>query len=70
MSFTIYQDLVIKSDKNSVFRALSEPTYLEKWWSLKCSVMPQLGEEYNFNFTNEYDWYAEVKSCKTCEHVH
>ncbi len=70
MGFSIYHDLVIKSDKFIVYKAISEPEHLEKWWTLKCSGIPQIGEEYNFNFTNEYDWYAEVQSCKIWEHIH
>ncbi|WP_339756771.1 SRPBCC domain-containing protein [uncultured Winogradskyella sp.] len=70
MSYSIYHDLVIKSDKLSVFKAISEPDHLEKWWPLKCSGIPQVGKEYNFNFTDTYDWYAKVQNCKTLEHIH
>jgi len=70
MSHSIYFNFVIKSDKFSVYRAVSDPQHLEKWWPLKCSGIPRVGEEYNFNFTDEYDWYAEVKSCKQWEHIH
>ena len=70
MSYSIYHDLVIKSDKFSVYKAISEPEHLINWWPLKCSGIPQIGQEYNFNFTDEYDWYAEVQSCKVWEHIH
>lgn len=70
MSYTIYHDLVIKSDKFSVFRAISEPEHLENWWPLKCSGIPKVGEEYNFNFTDTYDWYAKVESYKIWEFIH
>jgi uncharacterized protein YndB with AHSA1/START domain len=53
-----------------VYKAISEPEHLEKWWPLKCFGIPQVGREYNFNFTDEYDWYAEVENCKIWEHIH
>jgi len=70
MSHSIYFNFIIKSDKSSVYKAISQPEYLEKWWPLKCTGIPQIGEAYNFNFTDEYDWYAEVKSCKELDHIH
>ncbi|WP_299120174.1 SRPBCC domain-containing protein [uncultured Winogradskyella sp.] len=70
MSHSIYFNFIIKSDKESVYKAVSEPEHLVNWWPLKCSGTPQVGKEYNFNFTDEYDWYAEVKSCKQWDHIH
>ena len=70
MSHSIYFNFIIKSDKLSVYKAVSEPEYLEKWWPLKCSGIPKVGESYNFNFTDEYDWYAEVVSCLLNDHIH
>lgn len=70
MGFTIYHDLVVKTNKPNVFNAVSNPVELEKWWPLKCSGRPEVAATYNFNFTDEYDWYAEVASCKPDEHIH
>jgi uncharacterized protein YndB with AHSA1/START domain len=70
MSHSIYFNFIIKSDKFSVYKAVSEPKHLEKWWPLKCSGIPQIGQKYNFNFTDQYDWYAEVKSSKQWDHIH
>lgn len=70
MSHSIYFNFIINSDKESVYKAVSEPEYLEKWWPLKCSGIPKVGESYNFNFTDEYDWYAEVVSCLQNDHIH
>ncbi|GAB5565531.1 MAG: hypothetical protein Wins2KO_25940 [Winogradskyella sp.] len=70
MDHSIYFSLFIKAGKKSVFKAISQPSQLEKWWPLKCSGIPEVGSTYNFNFTDEYDWYAEVKSCKTSDHIH
>ena len=70
MGHSIYFSFFIKAGKKSVFEAISQPSQLEKWWPLKCSGIPEVGSTYNFNFTDEYDWYAEVKSCKTSDHIH
>ncbi|WP_422107221.1 SRPBCC family protein [Winogradskyella sp.] len=70
MSHSIYFNLLIHSDKFSVYRAVSEPEHLANWWPLKCTGIPKEGEKYNFNFTDDYDWYAEVKSVKHGEHIH
>lgn len=70
MSHSIVFNLIINSDKFSIYKAVSEPEHLEKWWPLKCSGIPEEGEPYNFNFTDDYDWYAKVVSCKQWEHIH
>jgi len=70
MSHSIYFNFIINSDKFSVYKAVSEPGHLENWWPLKCSGIPRVGEEFNFNFTDKYDWYAEVTSCKQWDHIH
>ncbi len=70
MNHSIYFNFIIKSDKLSVYNAISEPDHLVNWWPLKCSGIPLEGEIYNFNFTDEYDWYAEVKSCMDQDHIH
>ncbi|WP_020569509.1 SRPBCC family protein [Neolewinella persica] len=56
----IYHDLVIKADPAAVFAAISEPAHLVNWWPLRCTGQPMLGNEYNFHFTSEYDWFGEV----------
>ncbi|WP_299520194.1 SRPBCC domain-containing protein [Winogradskyella sp.] len=70
MSHAIYFNLLIKSDKASVYKAVSESKHLVNWWPLKCTGIPMEGEVYNFNFTDKYDWYAEVNSVKHKEHIH
>ena len=59
-SFEIHHDLLIKKPSALVFKAVTEPTHLVNWWPLKCSGKPEKGEVYNFNFTDDYDWYGEV----------
>lgn len=59
-SFSIYHQLSISAPIEKVFQAVSAPEHLVNWWPLKCSGIPELGSEYNFYFTPEYDWYGEV----------
>lgn len=70
MSNAIYFNFIIDSDKFSVYRAISQPEQLINWWPLKCSGIPKVGAEYNFNFTDEYNWFAEVSHCKQWEEIH
>ena len=58
--FHIYHDLTVNAPIEKVFRAVSEPEHLVNWWPLKCTGKPELGAEYNFYFTPEYDWYGKV----------
>lgn len=58
--FAIHHDLEISGPLNKVFDAVSNHKHLENWWPLRCTGKPEIGEEYNFYFTPEYDWYGEV----------
>ena len=70
MSHSIYFNFIIRSDKSSVYKVISQPDHLINWWPLKCSGIPEVGQTYNFNFTDDYDWFAEVKSCEQDDHIH
>jgi len=59
-TYNIYHNFFIKASTNKVFEAFSSPDHLINWWPLKCSGEPTLGATYNFNFTDEYNWYGEV----------
>lgn len=56
----IYHDLHINASKKLIFDAVSTPAGLNNWWTLKCSGIPEVGVEYNFYFSPEYDWYGNV----------
>ena len=60
MSYTIYHNLQINASPKVVFDAVSQPEHLDNWWSLKSSGIPQLGETYNLNFTDQYNWFCKV----------
>ena len=70
MSHTIYFNFVINTSKQKVYEAISKPEHLENWWPLKCKGIPAIGEVYNFNFTDTYDWYAQVKDCDAPNRIH
>ena len=70
MSYSIYHDFIVKESMSEVYDAISQPKHLVNWWPLKCAGKPEKGTIYNFNFTDEYDWYAEVSSCKIDNHIH
>jgi len=59
-TYDIYHDLVIESSLTEVFNSVSEPNQLIKWWPMKCSGTVELGQEYNFYFGEEYNWYGKV----------
>lgn len=58
--YSIYHNLVITAPIEKVFNAISEPNHLVNWWPQKCSGKVELGADYNFIFTSEYDWYGRV----------
>jgi len=64
MENKILFDLYINASKQDVFDAFSLPEHLNNWWTLKSSGKPELGAVYNLNFTDEYNWYAEVSQVK------
>ncbi|MCC1483128.1 SRPBCC family protein [Winogradskyella immobilis] len=70
MSFSIYHNLVVKAKITDVYNAISQPKHLINWWPLYCKGIPEKGEIYNFNFTDTYNWFAEVISCETNNHIY
>ncbi len=70
MGYSIHHNFLILKDIESLYNAISQPEHLVNWWPLKCSGIPEPGELYNYNFTDKYNWYAEVSSCKKNNHIH
>lgn len=70
MSYNIYHNLLIKASAKEVFDAVSQPKYLDNWWSLKSSGIPELHAEYNLNFTDKYNWFCKVSNLKIGESFH
>jgi len=59
-SYDIYHDLVINASDAQIFDAVSKPEELINWWPLACSGERKMNAEYNFNFTDKYNWYGKV----------
>ena len=59
-SYNIYHDLQVNSSSKKLFDAVSKPSELENWWPLKCLGEEMLNAEYNFNFTDAYNWFGKV----------
>lgn len=59
-NFNIYHNFYINSSIEKVFDAISQPQLLMNWWPLYCSGIPEIGQEYNFNFGPKYNWFANV----------
>ena len=59
-SFSIYHDLIINASLTRVFEAVTQPGHLINWWPLTCTGIPEIGGEYNFYFSPEYDWFGRV----------
>ncbi len=60
MPHNIYHNFLIKASPKEVFDGVSQPKHLDNWWTLKSAGTPELGAEYNLNFTDQYDWYCTV----------
>lgn len=70
MSYSIYHSLPVKTDATQLYEAITAPEHLVNWWPLKCSGEPTPGALYNFYFSPEYDWYANVITAQTGKAFH
>lgn len=56
----ILHQFQLAAPAEKVFDAFVIPTGLDSWWTLKSSGIPELNEEYQFDFGPTYDWRAKV----------
>jgi uncharacterized protein YndB with AHSA1/START domain len=56
----ILQDLPIQASPARVFAAVSEPSLLDQWWTLRSRGQPELGSIYELDFGPGYLWHAVV----------
>jgi uncharacterized protein YndB with AHSA1/START domain len=56
----ISQGFFIKSTREKIFEAISTPEGFDNWWTLKCSGTAQLEDEFNFYFSEIYNWKARI----------
>ena len=59
----IFQDFPIKAPIERVYRAVSTPEELDRWWTKRSAGAPVDGAEYELWFGPEYDWRAKVTRC-------
>lgn len=59
----IVLDFPISAPAKEVFRGISTPAGLDKWWTKESSGEPRKGAEYRLWFGPEYDWRAVVSRC-------
>ena len=60
--YDIYHDIQINARLQEIFDAISVPQGLNAWWTVRSSGVPTIGSEYNFYFSEDYNWSAEVVS--------
>jgi uncharacterized protein YndB with AHSA1/START domain len=56
----ILQEFPIAAEPARVFRAISEPSLLDEWWTLRSSGQPAVGATYELDFGPAYRWRAVV----------
>lgn len=66
---TIYHDFTINVPKEKVFETVSFPDELNNWWTLRCTGILALNEEYNFYFGEVYNWFATVSKLVMHEEI-
>jgi uncharacterized protein YndB with AHSA1/START domain len=59
----ILHDLPVAASPARVFRAVSAPEELDRWWTRRASGPPVEGAEYELWFGPRYDWRARVTQC-------
>jgi len=59
----ILHDLTIDVPPSDVFRAVSTPEGLDRWWTHRSAGKPRLGETYELWFSPEHDWRGRVTKC-------
>lgn len=62
-TFEIRHQLLIKAAQKDVFKAVSEPSQLNEWWTETCEGSPAAGSAYSLGFGPPFFWKAEVLSC-------
>lgn len=60
-SFVIEQSYHFKAPQARVFRALTDPKLLEKWFLSKAKLVPEKGGAYSFNWIGGYHMTGNVK---------
>jgi uncharacterized protein YndB with AHSA1/START domain len=56
----ILQEFPIRASREAVYRAVSDPASLDRWWTKTCRGEASVGGEYELGFGPGYDWRARV----------
>ena len=59
----IVHQFPIKASAQQVFQAVSTPTGLDAWWTLRAAGEPEAGATYELWFGADYDWRAVLSRC-------
>lgn len=60
----ILHDFWIKATPERVFELCATARGLEAWWTRRAAGEPRLGAEYQFYFSEDYDWRGVVMVCE------
>lgn len=60
----IQMDFPIKRPARQVFEGFSTPSGLDEWWTRSSTGKADLGEEWELDFGNGYQWRARVTRCE------
>ncbi|MCL4849710.1 MAG: SRPBCC domain-containing protein [Acidobacteria bacterium] len=63
----ILQDLLIRVPPHRAFEGVSQPVFLDRWWTLRSTGVPAVGTVYELDFGPGCVWRAVVRSCRPAE---
>ena len=66
---TIKHNVLISASPESIYNSLTEPKELDKWWTVNSSGKCGLLEYYQFYFSDDYDWTAQISFLRPNEEV-
>jgi uncharacterized protein YndB with AHSA1/START domain len=58
--YHICHDIEIHAFVEDIFNQISEPEGLNAWWTVRSSGTAKTNEEFQFYFSDDYDWRAKV----------
>ena len=56
----IFHEFPVRASADKVFEAISSPSGLDSWWTLRSSGQPVQGSEYELKFGDGFEWRAVV----------
>jgi uncharacterized protein YndB with AHSA1/START domain len=62
--YNIYHNFSINASPDSVYKVISTPQGLDKWWSKNSSGNPGLREIFQLDFGPDYNWQTKISIYK------